>query len=87
MVKRLRVRRPFLMGNGVLMLCLGMALCSLGTVMANPVYDELGYAIAVALTVLCFVAPHVYLKMPANGAGHSRPATIYLLIGASSLAG
>jgi hypothetical protein len=86
MVKTGKVGRNLLMGHGVLMLCLGMALFSLGSLMTNPMLDELGYTITVVLTALCLLITGVYLGVLANRARHRRPVAIYLLIGALSTA-
>ena len=86
MVKTWNVGRHFLMGHGVLMLCLGIALCFLGSLMADPSFDALGYTIAVVLTALCLLISGVYLGVLENRAGHRRPVGIYLLAGALSIA-
>jgi hypothetical protein len=75
-----------LMGPGVLMLCLGTALYSLASLMTNPMLDELGYTMAVALTALCLLITGVYLGVRANRARHFRQVAIYLLVGEFSIA-
>jgi hypothetical protein len=88
MVKTGKVGRNLLMGHGVLMLCLGVALSSLGSLMTNPMVDELGYTVAAVLTALCLLIAGliVYLGVLANKASHRRPVAIYLLVGALSTA-
>src|ERR1035437_10830119 len=86
MVKTWNVGRHFLMGHGVLMLCLGIALCFLGSLMADPLLDALGYTMAVVLTALCLLISGVYLEVLENRAGHRRLAGVYLLAGALSIA-
>lgn len=82
MVKTLTVGRHFLLAQGALMLCLGMALSALGSVMANPTFDELGYAIAVVLTSLSLLITSAYLVLLASRSRLHRPIAIYLLAGA-----
>jgi len=85
MAKTWKVRRnALLMGHGALMLCLGMALCSLGSAMSNPVLDELGYAIAVVLTALCLLIPGVFFGVFAKKV--RPPIVTYLGVGALSIA-
>lgn len=86
MVKTWNVERHFLMGLGVLTLCLGIALSSLGSLMANPRLDELGYTTTVVLTALCLLITGVYAEMLANRTRHGRPVANYLLVGAFSIA-
>lgn len=84
MAKTLKVGRHFLLGQGVLMLCLGMALSALGSVMANPTLEGPGYAIAIVLTSLFLVIPGAYLVLLANRGRFHRPITTYLLAAAFS---
>ena len=88
MVRTWKVGRHCLMGHGVLMLCLGIALCSLGSLMTNPMVDESGYTVAVVLTALCLLITGLiaYLGALANRARHLRQVAIYLLVGAFSIA-
>lgn len=86
MVKTWNVGRHFLMGHGVLMLCLGIALCLLGSLMADPSLDASGYTVAVALTALCLLLSGGYLGVVEYRAGQRRLANIYLLAGALSIA-
>src|ERR1019366_9025191 len=67
--------------QGVLMLCLGMTLSALGSVMANPIHTESGYALAAALTALCLLIAGVYLAVTETRARLRRSAAIYLLVG------
>ena len=63
------------------MLCLGMTLSALGSVMANPLHTESGYALAAALTALCLLIAGVYLAVTETRARLRRSAAIYLLVG------
>jgi hypothetical protein len=85
MVKTWNVGRHFLMGHGVLMLCLGIALSLIGSLMADPLFDALGYTMAVVLTALCLLISGGYLGVVENRAGQRRLADIYLLAGALSI--
>lgn len=87
MVRTWKVSTPFVMGHGVFMLCLGMALCSLGSLMTNPRVEVLGYSVAVFLTALCLLAPAliVGIGVLANGIWHRREFYIYLWVGVFSV--
>jgi hypothetical protein len=74
-----------LAGQGVLMLCLGMALSALGSVMANPLHAELGYGLAAVLTSLCLLVAVIHLGVLEVREGSRRPVAIYLLAAGSSI--
>ena len=80
------VGRHFLIGHGVFMVSLGIALNVFGFFMADPYLSALGYTMAVVLTVLGLLIPGVYLGVLENREGHRRPAKIYLLVGTFSIA-
>ncbi len=88
MVRAWKVRTPFLMWHGVLMLCLGMALYFLGSFMTTPKVEALGYSVAVLLTALCLLGPGIIacIKGIAHGAWRSRKSYIYMLAIVASLA-
>jgi len=44
-----------LLGHGILLICLGTAVCALGSLMAKPVRAPLGYIIAAAAIATCLV--------------------------------
>src|ERR1035438_4598911 len=46
-----RIGRRYLTGHGALMVCLGLATCTLASLTTRPVFGELGYATAVALSI------------------------------------
>ena len=71
-----------LLAHGLLMLCLGVALCSLGSIMSDPEFLGTGYAIAVASTVFGFVvAGGFYWILPqTNG---RREIVMNLVVGSS----
>lgn len=80
MVRAWKVGTPFVMGHGVFMLCLGMALCSLGSFMTNPMVEALGYTMAVLLTATCLLGQALIacIRVLANRAWRRREFYIYL---------
>jgi len=87
MVKGWKVGHRFLLGHGVFMLCVGMALCSLGSFMTNPKVEALGYIVAVSLTAMCLLGQALVagIGMLANGAWRRRELYIYFLVGIFSV--
>lgn len=75
-----------LTGHGLLMLCLGMALSALGTIMTNPTHAELAYGVATALTSLCLVAAAIYLAVLVNRTVSRHSIAIYALALSSAIA-
>jgi hypothetical protein len=75
-----------MMGHGALMLCLGLATCTLASLMASPAFAELGYAIAVVLSASCLVIVGIYLGELAFGERSYCPIANYLLVGLLSIA-
>lgn len=72
--------------NGVLMIGLGTALCALGSLMARPMNEQLGYLLAEALTALCLLLVCVSVGTRENQAQSQRLSTVYLAAGAASIA-
>ena len=87
MVKGWKVGHRFLIGHGVFMLCVGMALCSLGSFMTNPRVEALGYIVAVFLTAMCLLgqALIVYNGLLADRACRRRELYIYFWVGIFSV--
>ncbi len=87
MVRMWKVGTPFVMGHGVFMLCLGMALCSLGSYMTNPRVEALGYIVAVFLTAMCLLGQAIVacIAVLANGTWRRREFYIYLWVGVFSV--
>jgi hypothetical protein len=71
--------------HGVLMIGLGTAVCALGSLMATPIYEQIGYVVAAALTALCLLVACVPLGMRENRTRPQRLITGYLIAGASSI--
>jgi hypothetical protein len=76
----------FLIGHGILMLCLGMALFSLGSVMTNPALDESGYTISLLMVASSLLVAGASWGLLPNRARPHRPIAIYLMVGALSVA-
>jgi hypothetical protein len=74
-----------LSNHGVLMISLGTALCALGSLMARPIREQLGYVLAEVLTALFLLIVCVSLGIQENRTIPRRLMSIYLLAGASSI--
>jgi hypothetical protein len=85
MIRIWTVQRRYLIGHAGLMLALGMALFSLGSLMTAPVHRDLSYAVAVVLTSLCLLATGAYLGVLTFRERHRRLLTAYVLAGALSV--
>ena len=82
-----RVSRPYLMGHGLLMLGLGMALFFISSAMTNPVHDESGYTAAtvvMSFILLIAVTDRVILL---KNQGKRRMARVQILVGSLTIAG
>lgn len=73
----------FMMRHGIIMLCLGMALCSLGSFMTNPKVEASGYMMAVCLTAACLLsqAIFVFIRVMEDEIWRHREFYIYLCAG------
>ena len=71
--------------NGVLLIGLGTAMCALGSFMAKPTHEQLGYVLAEVLATLCLLIVGFSAGIPENPMPPRRPGTVYLAAGASSL--
>ena len=76
-------RNPLLWGHGLLMLCLGVALCCLGSIMSDPAFLEAGYKIATTFTVLCLLVPGAFLLIVRQRIGRRRQMAVNVVAGAS----
>lgn len=87
MVKGWKVGHRFLIGHGIFALCLGMALCSLGSFMTRPGAEAFGYILAVFLTVMCLLGQTLVgcIGMLANGTCRRREFSIYFWVGVFSV--
>ncbi len=86
MAKKRRIGRRQLMGHGVLMLCLGLATCTLASLITRPAFAELGYAIAVCLSASCLLIVGIYFGALILAERSHRPIANYLIVGLLSIA-
>lgn len=88
MVRACKVGTRLVMGHGVFLLCLGMALCSLGSFMTNPKVEALGYMVAVFLTAVCLLAQVLVActRMLINRTWHRREFYIYIVVALFAIA-
>jgi hypothetical protein len=85
MANTLKIGKHSLTNHGVLMIGLGTALCALGSLMARPMREQIGYALAAALTAICLLIACISLGIRENRIIPQRLAAIYLMAGASSI--
>lgn len=87
MVKGWKVGHRFLMGQGVVTLAVGMALCSVGSFMTNPKAGSLGYIVAVSLTAVSLLGQALiaYSGLLANRVWRHRELYIYFWVGIFSV--
>lgn len=83
-----KVGTPLVMGYGVFLLCLGMALCSLGSFMTNPKDETSGYIVAVFLTALCLVGQAIVacIGVLADETWRRRKFYIHIVVGLFAIA-
>ena len=72
--------------HGVLMIVLGTFVCALGTFMAKPAWEDLGYVLAAALTTACLVTSVRSIGIIRARALPNSLLRVYLAGGASSIA-
>src|ERR1700748_454349 len=85
MTAALELKSKSLTNNGVLMIGLGTALCGLGTLMARPINEQLGYLSAEVLTALCLVIVCVSIGMREDRSFPRVLSSVYLAAGAVSI--
>lgn len=71
--------------HGVLMIGLGTALCAMGSLMAKPTGEEIGYVLAAALSALCLLIVCISLVIQENRALPQLLTPIHLVAGVSSI--
>ncbi len=74
-----KVGSPSLVAYGVLTIVLGMALSASGTLMTNPMGEELGYLLAEVFTGICLVIASVSVGVMRAKINSTRNVAIYLL--------
>lgn len=78
--------RHYLTGHGALMLCLGLATCTLASLMTSSTFAKLGYAIALALSATCLLVVGIYLGARMVAERSHYPIMNYLIVGVMSIA-
>ncbi len=82
-----KLRMAVVLGPGVFMLCLGMALSALGSYMTVPTIESSGYIAAVLLTAACLLGPVLVacIGISLNGYWRRREVWLYLWLGIFSV--
>jgi uncharacterized membrane protein YiaA len=88
MLRAWQVASPWLMGQGILMLCLGTVLSLIGCLMAVPEVDTLGYILAVVSTAGCLLVVCLidWMGGLADRGGARHQGKIYLWVAALATA-
>lgn len=86
MAKALTIGRRYMTGHGALMLCVGLATCTLASLMASSKFAELGYAIAVVFSASCLLIVGIYLGALVLAERSRHPIAHYLIVGLLSIA-
>lgn len=74
-----------LAAHGALMLCLGLAACTLASFMATPAFAQIGYSIAVVLSALCLLISGSYFGVTVYRERYDIRIFNYLMIGVLSI--
>lgn len=85
MANMLKAGSHELTNHGVLMIGLGTALCALGSLMAKPMREEIGYVLAAALTALSLLTGWAAFGIRQNRTVPRNLSIVYLLGGAVSI--
>jgi uncharacterized membrane protein HdeD (DUF308 family) len=85
MASALESKSKSLTKNGVLLIVLGTMLCALGSMMARPMNEQVGYLLAEVLTALCLLLVCVSVGIRENTALPQRPDAVHLTAGAASI--
>ena len=72
--------------HGIVMIIIGTSVCAIGSVMARPMREELGYVLAAALTSLCVVIASLSLGFGKQWTPKRHLFPTYLAVGASLIA-
>jgi len=76
----------FLAAHGALMLCLGLALCALASLMARPALVQISYILAVVLSASCLLGVGVYFAAITYSERSNLSSTPYIMAGLLSIA-
>jgi hypothetical protein len=71
--------------KGVLLIGLGTTMCALGSVMAKPMNEQLGYVLAEALTAVCLLIVCISIGTRKNAIAPQSPLSIYAMAGAATI--
>jgi hypothetical protein len=85
MEKTRRIGRRYIAVHGALMLCLGLAMCILASVMTRSGFAEFGYAVAVVLSSSCLLLVWICFGALVIAERRHCPITNYVLIGLLSI--
>ena len=72
--------------HGILMIALGTMVCALGSLMARPAHEQLGYILAAALTAVCLLIAFVSFGIRQTGPVPRSLITAYFGAGIASIA-
>ena len=86
MAKALTIGRGYMAGHGALMLCIGLATCTLASLMTGSAFAGSGYAIAVVLSASCLLIVGTYLGALVLAERSHCPIANYLIVGLLSIA-
>ena len=75
----------YLMSHGALMLCFGLAACTLASFMATPAVAQIGYAIAVLLLAICLLISGIYFGVAVYRERHHLDIFNYFTAGLLSI--
>ncbi len=81
-----RIRKPSLTPFGAMAICIGMALSLVGTLMADPENEAVGYISAEVLTGVCLLIGGALLVATYTRLGSSRTKAIHLVALTASIA-
>lgn len=70
-----------LLKHGILMICLGTAVCALGSLMGKPIRAQLGYIIAGTVIAACLLVVLITLGRRETQAFPQRMATAFVAVG------
>jgi hypothetical protein len=85
MANALTTGQRYMTGHGTLMLCVGLATCTLASLMASSAFAEFGYAIAVVLSASCLLIVGAYLGVLVLTERSHCPIAHYLMAGLLSV--
>ncbi len=85
MAKSWKIGPRYVTGHGALILCLGLATCVLSSLMTSSPFAEMGYFIAVALSISCLLIVGIELGKSVLGERPHCPPGNYFVVGLMSI--